>query len=204
MWEEQTASDKREQISMKDFQRLSCILLSLNCIFHFLFLTLFLQSNCWSSCTSFRPLPTWPCPSGGSFVLSWCLLWWNGPAQSSLMMAKRSVTLTMTWPSGISLSALTWSINLTFNRYVWPSMCSTYPALFPISIAVSVAFHTNPILVLSLTLILSLFFLFLFLKLCRSFLKFHQLSLQSRANLDSVESLTCTVIPPFRHNQSAI
>lgn len=145
---------------MKDFQRLSCISLSLNCIFQFLFLTLFPQNNCWSSCTSFRPLPTWPCPSGGSFVLSWCLLWWNGPAQSSLMMAKRSVRLTMTWSSGISYFALTWSLNLTFNLYLCPSTCSTYPALFPKSIAGSVAIHTNPVLVLSLTLICHFFFFF--------------------------------------------
>lgn len=40
------------------------------------------QSNCWSSCTSCLPLPTWPCPCGGTCVASWCSKWWSRPAQS--------------------------------------------------------------------------------------------------------------------------
>lgn len=74
-------------------------------------------------------------------------------------------------------------------------MCSTYPALFPKLIAVSVAFHTNPILVLSLTLILSLFFFFL--KLCRSILKFHQLYFSLMLILILWNRLRVLSSPPF-------
>ncbi len=36
-----------------------------------------LQSSSWSSCISCRLSLTWPCPSGGICVRSWCSRWWN-------------------------------------------------------------------------------------------------------------------------------
>lgn len=63
-----------------------------------------IQNNCWSSCTSCQPLPTWPCQSGGTCVLSWCLRWWSRRGPRSWRTNRRYGAIDRTHTSPINHS----------------------------------------------------------------------------------------------------